>query len=255
MKTESENNIYTNTQGSKFIIIKYINTRNIKIKFLDEYGYEKDTRWSHVINGSIKNLYYPFVFNIGYMGDGKYKSRIKGKTNIFYSKWVNMLHRCYGDKIKNNTSYIECTVCKEWHNYQNFAEWCEENYYEINNEQLELDKDILYKRNKIYSPETCVFVPHNINCLFIKCNTTRGEYPIGIHYDSKRNKLKAQYMNQITNKRVCIDTFEINEVDKAFTAYKTYKEAHIKEVAEIYKNKIPNILYQALLNYKVEIND
>jgi len=255
MKTERENSIYTNTQGSKFIIIKYINTRNIKIKFLDKYGYEKDVKWEHIKNGSIKNPYFPFVFNIGYMGSGKHKSKINGKINIFYSKWINMLNRCYGDKTKNNTSYIGCSVCEEWHNYQNFASWCEDNYYDIDGEELELDKDILHKGNKIYSPENCVFVPHNINSLLIKCNTKRGKYPIGVHFDPKVNKLKVQYMNQITNKRVCIGTFEIDEEEKAFITYKTYKETHIKEVAKIYKNKIPNILYQALLNYKVEIND
>ncbi|MBU7315987.1 hypothetical protein [Paenibacillus oleatilyticus] len=255
MTVERENNIYTNRQGSEFIIIKYTNTRNIRIKFLDKFGYEKNVKWDHIKKGSIKNPYFPYVFNIGYMGNGRHKSKINGKTNLFYSKWINMLNRCHGDKIKNNTSYTDCTVCEEWYNYQNFAKWCEENYYNIDGEQLELDKDILYKGNKIYSPETCVFVPHNINSILVKCNTKRGKYPIGVHYDSKINKLKVQYMNQITNKRVCIGTFEINEEKKAFNCYKTYKEAHIKEVANKYKNKIPNNLYQALLNYEVEIID
>jgi len=251
-----ENNIYTNTQGTKFTIIKYINTRNVRIKFLDKFGYEKDTRWDHVKNGSIKNPYFSFVFNVGYIGEGKYKSRINGEKNLFYSKWVNMLNGCYGDKTKNNTSYIGCTVCEEWHNFQVFAEWCEENYYEIDNESLELDKDILIKGNKIYSPNTCIFVPHNINSILNACDTKRGEYPIGVHYDSKIQKLKVQYMDQITNKRICVKTsFEINEEEEAFATYKTYKEKHIKEVAEIYKNKIPNILYRTLLEYKVEIND
>jgi hypothetical protein len=255
MLNEREKKIYTNTQGSKFTIISYTNTRNIRIKFLDIFGYEKNVKWNQVKSGSIKNSYFPFVCGVGYMGSGTYKSRYNGQKSLFYSKWVNMLNRCYGDQTKNNISYVGCTVCEEWHNYQNFAKWCEENYYNINNEQLELDKDLLVKGNKVYSPETCIFVPHNINSILNKCNTRRGSYPIGVHFDPRANKLKVQYTNQITNKRICIGVFELNEEVEAFDCYKLCKESHIKEVVEKYKSKIPYKLYQALLNYEVEMND
>lgn len=120
-----------------------------------------------------------------------------------------------------------------------------------------LDKDILYKGNKVYSPKNCVFVPEKINILFIKSNKSRGGYPIGVSYhkqnrkfvakcsiyDFKENKQKLIYLG-------CYDTPE-----KAFKAYKQFKEKHIKKVADYYKDKIPNKLYQAMYDYEVEITD
>lgn len=74
-----------------------------------------------------------------------------------------MMNRCYGDKHKySQYSYKGCTVCEEWHNYQNFAKWYEDNYYNCE-EELELDKDIIIYGNKLYSPETCLFVPKLVN--------------------------------------------------------------------------------------------
>ena len=43
--------------------------------------------------------------------------------------------------------------------------------------------------------------------------------------------------------------------EEAFESYKNFKEKYIKEVAKQYKEKIPFSLYEALINYKIEIND
>ena len=45
---------------------------------------------------------------------------------------------------------------------------------------MAIDKDILYKGNKIYCPEKCIFVPFSINSLFTKRQNRRGDYPIGV---------------------------------------------------------------------------
>jgi hypothetical protein len=251
---ETKNKIFTNKQGSTFIVLNYTNSRDVRVKFLDASGYEKSVRWDHVMKGAIKNPYFPFVSGIGYLGEGIHVSRIRRKKSLFYARWANMLHRCY-DRIENNSSYIECSVCVEWHNFQNFAEWCMCNYYEIGGMKTDLDKDILFKGNKIYSPSTCVFVPHNINAMIVKREVKRGVYPIGVYYDITKNKLVSQYTNQITNKRVRIALFEPHEKERAFTCYKMHKEAHIKEVAEMFKTRIPDILYQALLRYEIAITD
>ena len=87
-----------------------------------------------------------------------------------------MLRRCYDEKLhKKYPTYIDCKVCEEWLNFQNFAKWYYNNYYEIENEKICLDKDILHKGNKIYSPDNCVFVPNNINVLFVKSDKSRGD--------------------------------------------------------------------------------
>ena len=78
--------------------------------------------------------------------------------------WGNMLKRCYSEKHRaKNITYEECYVNEQWHNFQQFAEWFDNNYYEIPGEKMCLDKDILIKGNKEYGPETCCFVHHIIN--------------------------------------------------------------------------------------------
>ena len=119
-----------------------------------------------------------------------------------------------------------------------------------------LDKDILVKGNKVYSPETCIFVPKTINSLFTKRQNDRGESVIGTSL-TQNGKYRAycSLINPKTGKSKyehlgCYETQE-----KAFEVYKYYKERNIKEVADYYKDKIPQKLYDALYNYEVEITD
>ena len=57
--------------------------------------------------------------------------------------WSDMKRRCEDPKYKDrNKYYKDCTLCKEWQNYSNFARWFYRNYYEIDGEVVELDKDI-----------------------------------------------------------------------------------------------------------------
>lgn len=164
-----------------------------------------------------------------------------------------MLVRCYDSKFqKSKSSYKDCTVCDEWLNFQNFAKWHDENYYEIDNERMDLDKDILIRNNKIYSPRACCFVPVRINCLLVKNNKNRGEYPIGVYYDT-HNKVIVSSCHIGNNHSKFLGTFKT--VEEAFQVYKNFKESFIKEVAEKYKNKIPDKLYQALIKYEVKFDD
>ena len=116
---------------------------------------------------------------------------------------------------------------------------------------MNLDKDILVKGSKIYSPETCIFTPQFINTLFIKTNSKRGNFPIGVTYKKDINKYLATV--QIKKKHVHIGVFSNQE--EAFHAYKQAKEQYIKKVADEYKDKIPQKLYEAMYNWKVEITD
>ena len=75
-------------------------------------------------------------------------------------------------------------LCEEWKEYSNFEKWYDENYYQIDNDLMCLDKDILHKGNKIYNPNDCVFVNRIINNLFTKSNNIRGELPIGVKKSS-----------------------------------------------------------------------
>ena len=121
---------------------------------------------------------------------------------------------------------------------------------------MELDKDILFKGNKIYSPNTCVFVNKTINCLFTKSNKIRGDLPIGVKL-GKNNKYVSQYSyyDFIKKKKIKKGLGYYNTIEEAFNSYKIAKENNIKRVADYYKEKIPKKLYEAMYNYKVEITD
>ena len=118
-----------------------------------------------------------------------------------------------------------------------------------------LDKDILCKGNKIYSRETCIFVPQRINTLFVKSDKTRGKNPIGVS-DLPSGKYEVMCSNGY-GKTIRLGTYSTEE--EAFQAYKEYKENLIKEVIDSYEGKIPEPFYSklkvAMYNYEVEITD
>ena len=241
-----------NNFGSKMIITKYNNRFDIDIYF-PEYDYTVNhAEYSAFKKGQIKCPYERRTYGIGYLGDGEYSSRENGKTTKCYKVWQSMLERCYDSKYQEKyPTYIGRTVCDEWLDFQNFAEWFEDNYYQIENEVMCLDKDILVKGNKIYSPETCCFVPEKINTLFTKRDNDRGKCPIGTYQLPSGNY--GVYCNNGYGKSDYLGTYSNKE--EAFRVYKQYKEKVIKQVADKYKEFIPQELYEAMYNYEVEIDD
>ena len=184
--------------------------------------------------------------------ESKVDKEIKDKYKQIYKRWYDMHYRCYSKKLHERyPTYIGCSVCEEWHDFNNFLEWYKVNYYEVEingkKSKMDLDKDILSKGNKVYCPEFCTFVPHEINTMFINGTRNRGEYPLGVWLDCKNNKFRAN----IGSKK--LGTF--NTVKQAFAAYKKEKEKQIKELAKKYKNQIPNKLYNAMVHWKIEITD
>lgn len=259
MKNERLGEENCNNFGTLMKIIVYNNVGDIWVEFQDEYKTKVHAEYGDFKKGKIKNPYDKNTYNIGYLGKGKYCVTINGKVTKVYKVWRDMLKRCYDPYFLNeHPTYRDCIVCEEWHNFQNFASWWEDNLYECNNEKMCLDKDILIKGNKIYSPKTCMFVPEKINTLIIKCDSSRGEYPIGVSYDKQKNKLMVRCNIFKTNKEKFykfLGYFPINKPFQAFTCYKNFKENYIKQIADEYKELIPQKVYDALYKYEIEIND
>lgn len=241
-----------NNQGLKMWIKEYRNCDDIDVIFEDK-TIVKNKQYSKFKNGSIKNPNFCTVYNIGYIGIGKYKPIKDNKGTKEYITWCSMLQRCYSKHYhKKQPTYIDCIVCPEWHNFQNFAEWFNENYYEIEGERMCLDKDILIKRNKIYSPDTCLIVPQSINSLFVRRQNDRSKYYIGVHFNKKIKKYVAICS---LGKGKIKDLGYYDTPEEAFECYKEAKENEIKRIADLYKDKIPQILYEAMYSYQVEITD
>ena len=243
-----------NNFGSEMIIEKYRNANDIDV-FFPEYNWIfKHNKYTNFKRGYIKCPYEKRICGIGYLGEGKYSVNKNNKNTRCFKIWSHMLERCYNYQNLHHRNHVYecCTVCEGWHNYQNFAKWYEENYYKIGKEEMNLDKDILIKGNKIYSPDTCCFVPQRINKLFTKSNALRGEYPIGVNYSEIKNKFISR-CNIGNGKRMFLGHFD-NMYD-AFMAYKTYKEKLIKKIADEHESLIPQKLYEAMYRYEVEITD
>lgn len=173
-----------------------------------------------------------------------------GKIDTFYEQWKDMKKRCNNSINKRNNSYKDCSISDEFLDYDKYYEWAEKNYYQLENEKICLDKDILIKGNKLYSPSTCIFVPMRINQLFESSKQSRGLLPKGVTLNNN-----GRYVARISknNKNIFLGSF--NSVEEAFNCYKEAKENYIKEIADEYKSKIPNKLYNAMYSYVIDIND
>lgn len=240
---------HLSNDGCWMTIIIYRSTRSCDIQF-DDGTVILNRGYSCVKNGKVKNTYHPFKYGIGFIGEGKYITKLNKRDTKEYTSWSGVLKRGNSKFFKEkNPTYRDATVCKEWHNYQNFAKWHEQNYHPEIMKGWHLDKDILLKGNKLYSPETCCFVPHEINSLIIKSNKCRGVLPIGV---KKQNK---KYISTLSKNGKCVFLGSFDTPEEAFQAYKIAKEAHIKEVADEWRGQITEPCYQALYNYKVEITD
>lgn len=186
------------------------------------------------------------VLGKGIYTKGEYSFGKKGSPTKEYSVWLSMLTRCYNERfLISNKTYINCEVCDEWLDFQNFAKWFTQNYVE----GYQLDKDILIKGNKIYSPETCCFIPQEINLLLGNHKKARGVYPIGV--TKQRNKFSVHLKIKSTQ----IHCGNFDTVDQAFICYKVLKENDIKARAEEFKSKISDDVYNALINYTIEKED
>lgn len=234
-----------NNQGCLMKIIDYKTNKDIMVEFQDDYKYKIRTQYEAFKLGNLKNPYFKSFFNECYIGNDY--NNINKKS---YTTWINMLKRCYDKDFKSkHPTYKNCIICEEWKCYSNFNRWYNKNYYEIKNEIMCLDKDILLKGNKIYSPTTCVFVPEKINNLFIKSDNSRGKYPIGVC------KFKNKFSAGCNKNEKHIHLGYFNTIQNAFDVYKQEKEKYIKQIADKYKNEIPKNLYEAMYNWEVEITD
>lgn len=227
-------------------IIEYNNANDVIVRF--DSGFETKCQYHQFKIGNIKDKFASTVCSKGIIGDEVTIDNY-GNQLPSYKCWYSMIHRCYDKHLKRDKSYINCEVCEEWLHYSNFKKWYDKNYYEIERENMCLDKDILIKGNKIYSPNTCIFVPNRINVLFAKSDSTRGKLPIGV--SKYNNKYKSYIL--IDGKQKHLGVYD-NKID-AFNSYKIAKENEIKRIADYYKENIPNKLYLAMYNWKVEIDD
>lgn len=204
------------------------------------------TRNSTSINPSNQVIKRP-VYEVGYNSKREHRASANGKITPSYKKWRAMMQRCYDQEYhERQPTYIGCYITECWHDFQDFADWYKNNpYYGLG---YSLDKDLLIPNNKKYSPNTCCFVPQELNNLIVDNAASRGLYPQGVMFDKDRNKFKAQIT--MNSKNNCLGRFKTAK--EAHEVYKATKERHVKNMALKWANRIEWDVFVALMNWTVK---
>lgn len=133
------------------------------------------------------------IFGVG-INDADYPVAVGGRGakitfDPIYRTWFCMLRRCYSKAHQvRQVTYIGCTVAPEWLTFSNFRDWMLRQPWQ----GRQIDKDILFPGNKVYSPEVCVFVTQETNLLLVDRGNERGEHPLGVTYDKSRGLFQGK---------------------------------------------------------------
>jgi hypothetical protein len=135
---------------------------------------------------------------------------VNGKQKIvwtcpYYVVWHSMLERCYSEPfLKKRPTYRGCSVCPEWIYFMTFKAWMMTQDFE----GKQLDKDILFEGNKVYSPEDCRFVEARVNTFLLDSGAIRGEWPLGVDWYKRDCKFRARCRNPFTKKKEHLGYFD-----------------------------------------------
>lgn len=238
---------YTSKSYGRFIVTGFESYRKVYVEFLDT-GYKTSARAQCVKRGSVKDPYFPSIYGIGYLGEGTYTSTYnrKGVTEVTkaYSIWMSRLSACYNPKNNRAHNYASIQVCKEWHNFQNFAKW----YYDqvrLYGKDGHVDKDLLFLGNSLYSPDTCCYIPNSINCLFVG---NKGSLITGASYCASKKKWLAQLQEGSINRKGTRTPTRLGQFDTkedAVDAYVKAKVVKIRQECVKHQDAIPaNLFYK-----------
>lgn len=232
MKIELGQRISTNT--GFFEIIK-IEGQSITVRFDD--GYDVVATKGNVVKGSVRSPYAKTKFGIGFRGEGPHTMHNK----LTYRKWSGMMTRCYDQQYSLDHPTYEGASCHEdWHNYQNFCEWAIEQVG-FGVKGFDLDKDLLIPGNKQYGPDTCVFLPQELNKILGNTSPERGI--------STRPDLNGKWLARYNS----VDGeiyLGCHEKQKALAIYQEYKLKYLKERALHWEAQIDPRAFKALMKYK-----
>lgn len=182
------------------------------------------------------------------IGTGSFKSWHEGKTTLEYQSWNNMLLRCYSKAYhKARPKAIDCSVCDEWLDFQVFAAWFTSSKY--SSLGYVLDKDLLVPGNKIYSADTCLFIPQDINTLIADVNKKNNTLPLGVSFVHDRYRAALSMRGRFKH----IGYYDC--MYEAFDAYVVAKEAYVKQMAIDWQDRIDSCAFDALMRWQVPVFD
>jgi hypothetical protein len=236
---------FVNKDGDWVTLVRDVDYKRVEIIF--DSGSKDILQFNHVKAGTFKYWNKPTIYGVGCVG---YPSNNKPRNEKQYSRWHAMLSRCYDETNSRYDFYKDVDVCESWHKFCNFSDWCDgEKYSE--DVGWHLDKDLLAGgKGYIYSPETCVFVPQEINVAIINDRLGKGKFKsIGVYFDKQCGEIVARIkcgsLGLVRKKFT-------NEQDAAMF-YKQEKEKYVKYLAEKWKSELSTVAYEALLSWEVPL--
>jgi hypothetical protein len=156
------------------------------------------------------------------------------QTCPYYEKWRGMFQRCYSEIFKGRyPTYKDCEVCPEWHHFMEFRAWMVEQEWEGKS----LDKDLKCRGNKIYSPETCLFIPQEVNTFLNLQERQRGELPIGVSL--RDGKFRSTIRRE--GKQRALGYFSSPE-----EAHREWLKAKLEQAAELASKYTGEVSYRIL---------
>ena len=199
---------HTTKDFGVLVVVEYHGAKKVDVRFVDT-GFALTTRAEQIRAGSVMDKLKPNTYGVGFIGIGDHKSKRFGKDTEAYKCWSAMLRRCYSEaEHQRKPWYIGCTACPEWHNFQNFAKWYDENY-PADGGDYHLDKDIKCHGNKEYSPNACMFVTPEDNAVKANAMNYTLLSPEGASIDvynmatfARANDLCESSMRNLTSGRV-----------------------------------------------------
>ena len=234
----NEGSIHKTNRCGLIEVVKYIDAHHVIVRFL-ETNYETSVKACVIRNGAIQDRLARNAFGVGYLGIGGFNL---GNSSDAGWSWRSMLSRCYSNKyLEKKSTYRDCSVDNEWHNFQSFAKWHLDNHPN-DGSKYHLDKDLLLVGNRIYSSNTCVFIPQWLNSFTSGANAIRGKHPIGVSFSKAHGKFEA-YCNH-DGKRVHLGLHKTEEkAHQAWVSKKTEIASENKQRMDKIDTRIyPNII-------------
>lgn len=177
-----------------------------------------------------------------------------------YKVYNGILTRC-GDTVDDDnvrSCYDKSTMWQGWlDNPKSFVRWYLEHYYECDDEEMDVDKDLFGDGSGMYCPDFCCILPKGLNTLLANSKkhykeeqTEDNVLPLGVRYNSKTNKYYGEIYFTGTNERIMLSEWDTAE--EAFAEYKVMKQADIMTVVARYKDKIPEYIYKRFFTVEVK---
>lgn len=182
------------------------------------------------------------TYGVGFNSGREHKT-----DSLAYDTWRYMFRRSHCPEYHaEQPGYTGCAVDDRWYDFQDFGDWFYDSPY--SNPLYRLNKDLLIPGNKIYAPETCCFVPKELNSLLTSHTSTQGDLPRGVSFHKQSSKFVATV--GVGGKKKPVGYYDTPQ--EAYDAYKAAKEIYVKRMAFDWQDRIADNVFDALMQWTLD---